>query len=164
MFTSHIDKKILLTFLFLTTIQYVLDQDYEKIRLIRSLKKFIFRYQDLVEIYSVSAEKMSNIFLPHTLIKKYPWHFSWLLYLYTFSLYENASLILKVNIGATCSQGIVSPSMIYCFFSICLSVHDILFFVHLSIRPWYTVSDYPFVRLSLRQWYTVFCPFDYPSR
>jgi hypothetical protein len=25
-------------------------------RLIRSLKKFIFRYQDLVEIYSVSAE------------------------------------------------------------------------------------------------------------
>ena len=34
----------------------LLDQDYKKIRLIRSLKKFIFRYQDLVEIYSVSAE------------------------------------------------------------------------------------------------------------
>jgi hypothetical protein len=34
----------------------ILDQGYEKIRLIRSLKKFIFRYQDLVEIYSVSAE------------------------------------------------------------------------------------------------------------
>ena len=34
----------------------LLDQGYEKIRLIRSLKKFIFRYQDLVEIYSVSAE------------------------------------------------------------------------------------------------------------
>jgi hypothetical protein len=33
-----------------------LDQGYEKIRLIRSLKKSIFRYQDLVEIYSVSAE------------------------------------------------------------------------------------------------------------
>jgi hypothetical protein len=36
----------------------LLDQGYEKIRLIRSLKKFIFRYQDLVEIYSVSAEKI----------------------------------------------------------------------------------------------------------
>jgi hypothetical protein len=35
----------------------LLDQGYKKIRLIRSLKKFIFRYQDLVEIYSVSAEK-----------------------------------------------------------------------------------------------------------
>jgi hypothetical protein len=33
----------------------LLDQGYEKIRLIRSLKKFIFRYQDLVEIYSVKA-------------------------------------------------------------------------------------------------------------
>jgi hypothetical protein len=32
----------------------------EKIRFIRSLKKFIFRYQDLVEIYSVSAEKIIN--------------------------------------------------------------------------------------------------------
>jgi hypothetical protein len=32
----------------------LLDQGYEKIRLIRSLKKFIFRYKDLVEIYSVS--------------------------------------------------------------------------------------------------------------
>jgi hypothetical protein len=38
----------------------ILDQGYEKIRLIRSLKKFIFRYQDLVEIYSVSAEKIIN--------------------------------------------------------------------------------------------------------
>ena len=36
----------------------LLDQGYEKIRLIRSLKKFIFRYQDFVEIYSVSAEKI----------------------------------------------------------------------------------------------------------
>jgi hypothetical protein len=34
----------------------LLDQGYKKIRLIRSLKKFIFRYQDLVEIYSVCAE------------------------------------------------------------------------------------------------------------
>ena len=34
----------------------LLDQGYHKIRLIRSLKKFIFRYQDIVEIYSVSAE------------------------------------------------------------------------------------------------------------
>ena len=38
----------------------LLDQGYEKIRLIRSLKKFIFRYQDLVEIYSVSAETIIN--------------------------------------------------------------------------------------------------------
>ena len=34
----------------------LLDQGYHQIRLIRSFKKFIFRYQDLVEIYSVSAE------------------------------------------------------------------------------------------------------------
>jgi hypothetical protein len=38
----------------------LLDQGYNNIRLIRSLKKFIFRYQDLVEIYSVSAEKIIN--------------------------------------------------------------------------------------------------------
>ena len=38
----------------------LLDQGYAKIRLIRSLKKFIFWYQDLVEIYSVSAEKIIN--------------------------------------------------------------------------------------------------------
>ena len=36
----------------------LLDQGYKKIRLIRSLKKFIFRYQYLVEIYSVSSEKV----------------------------------------------------------------------------------------------------------
>ena len=36
----------------------LLDQGYKKIRLIRSLKKFIFRYQYLVEIYTVSAEKI----------------------------------------------------------------------------------------------------------
>ena len=34
----------------------LLDQGYKKIRLIRSLRKFIFQYQDLVEIYS--AEKI----------------------------------------------------------------------------------------------------------
>jgi hypothetical protein len=39
-------------------IEGLLDQGYKKIRLIRSLKKFIFRYQYLVEIYSVSAEKI----------------------------------------------------------------------------------------------------------
>ena len=38
----------------------LLDKGYQKIRLIRSLKKFIFRYQDLVAIYSVSAEKIIN--------------------------------------------------------------------------------------------------------
>ena len=36
----------------------LLDQGYKTIRLIRSLKKFVFRYQYLVEIYSVSAEKI----------------------------------------------------------------------------------------------------------
>jgi hypothetical protein len=36
----------------------LLDRGYRNIRLIRSLKKFIFRYQDLVAIYSVSAEKI----------------------------------------------------------------------------------------------------------
>ena len=35
-------------------------QGYKKIRLIRSFKKFIFRYQDLVDICSVSAEKIIN--------------------------------------------------------------------------------------------------------
>ena len=38
----------------------LLDQGYKKIRLIRSVKKFIFRYQDLVEIYSISAEIIIN--------------------------------------------------------------------------------------------------------
>ena len=38
----------------------LLDQGYKKIRLMRSLKKFIFRYQDLVEKYSVSAEMIIN--------------------------------------------------------------------------------------------------------
>ena len=38
----------------------LLNQGYEKIHLIRSLKNFIFRYQNLVEIYSVSAETIIN--------------------------------------------------------------------------------------------------------
>jgi hypothetical protein len=38
----------------------LLDQSYKQIGLIRFLKKFIFRYHDLVEIYSVSAEKIIN--------------------------------------------------------------------------------------------------------
>ena len=38
----------------------LLNQGYQKIRLIRSLKKFIFQYQDLVEIYSISAETIIN--------------------------------------------------------------------------------------------------------
>jgi hypothetical protein len=38
----------------------LLDQGYEKIRLIRSLKKFIFRYQDLVKNDSVSAQTIIN--------------------------------------------------------------------------------------------------------
>ena len=44
----------------------LLDQGYEKIRLIRSLKKSIFRYQDLVEIYSVSAEMMISDAFSHS--------------------------------------------------------------------------------------------------
>ena len=38
----------------------LLDQGHKKIRRIRSLIKFIFRYQDLVEKYSVSAETITN--------------------------------------------------------------------------------------------------------
>ena len=38
----------------------LLNQGYKHIRLIRSLKRFIFRYQDLVELYSVSAETIIN--------------------------------------------------------------------------------------------------------
>ena len=37
---------------------------------------------------------MSKTILRHTLIEKYFWHFCWLPYLYTFSLYENASFII----------------------------------------------------------------------
>jgi hypothetical protein len=36
----------------------LLDQGYKDIRLIRSLRKFIFRYQDFLEKYSISAETM----------------------------------------------------------------------------------------------------------
>jgi hypothetical protein len=70
-FTSHIDKKNIFDIFVDTLSLYIftiwksivynlLDQGYKKIRLIRSLKKFIFRYQDLVEIYSVYAEKIIN--------------------------------------------------------------------------------------------------------
>jgi hypothetical protein len=38
----------------------LLNQGYQKIRLIRSLKKFLFRYQGLVDIYSVFAETIIN--------------------------------------------------------------------------------------------------------
>jgi hypothetical protein len=44
----------------------LLNQGYKNIRLIRSLKKFIFRYQDLVEIYSVSAETIINDGFSHS--------------------------------------------------------------------------------------------------
>jgi hypothetical protein len=44
----------------------LLDLGYTKIRLIRSLKKFIFRYQDLVEINSVSAETIINDGFSHS--------------------------------------------------------------------------------------------------
>ena len=44
----------------------LLDQGYQKNYFIRSLKKFIFRYQDLVEIYSVSAERMINDAFSHS--------------------------------------------------------------------------------------------------
>jgi hypothetical protein len=44
----------------------LLDQGYEQVRLIRSLKKFIFRYQDLVEIYSVSAETIISDAFSHS--------------------------------------------------------------------------------------------------
>jgi hypothetical protein len=52
----------------------LLDQGYKKIRLIRSLKKFIFRYQYLIEIYSVSAEKIiSDTFAQWKCIKIKKW-------------------------------------------------------------------------------------------
>ena len=44
----------------------LLDQGYKKIRLIRSLKKFIFRYQDLVEIYSDSSETIISDAFSHS--------------------------------------------------------------------------------------------------
>ena len=44
----------------------LLDQGYEQIRLIRSLKKFIFRYQNIVELYSVSAETIINDACSHS--------------------------------------------------------------------------------------------------
>ena len=37
---------------------------------------------------------MWKTLLRYTLIEKYFWHFCWLPYLYTFSLYENASFII----------------------------------------------------------------------
>jgi hypothetical protein len=63
----------------------LLDQGYKKIRLIRSLKKFIFHH--------IRWRKCQKYFYVTRWQKKYPWHF-WPLYLYTFSLYENASLII----------------------------------------------------------------------
>ena len=39
----------------------LLDQGYKQIRLIRALKRFIFQYQYIVEIYSVSAETIIKI-------------------------------------------------------------------------------------------------------
>ena len=48
----------------------LLDQGYKKIRLIRSLKKFIFRYQDLVEIYSVSADDNKRWIFTYIKIRK----------------------------------------------------------------------------------------------
>jgi hypothetical protein len=44
----------------------LLDQGYNKIRLILSLKKLIFRYQDIIEIYSVSAETIINDGFSHS--------------------------------------------------------------------------------------------------
>ena len=43
--------------------------------------------------YSVNVN-VKNTFTSHIDKKKKIWHFSWLLYLYTFSLYENASLVI----------------------------------------------------------------------
>ena len=58
--TKIYDKRDDLNFKIINFPNMLLDQGYYKIRLIRSLKKFIFRYQDLVEIYSVSAEKIKS--------------------------------------------------------------------------------------------------------
>jgi hypothetical protein len=56
--------QLLFIFIFLHLRSRLLVQGYKRIRLIRSLKKFIFQYQYLVEIYSVSAELLIIYFLP----------------------------------------------------------------------------------------------------
>jgi hypothetical protein len=45
---------------------WLLEQGFENICLIRSLRKFIFRYQDLVEIYSVSTETIIHDAFSHS--------------------------------------------------------------------------------------------------
>jgi hypothetical protein len=69
----------------------LLDQGYKQIRLIRSLKKFIFRYQYLVEIYSVSAifddVNVKNIFTSH-IDKKNFLTFLTSLFLYIFTIWK----------------------------------------------------------------------------
>jgi hypothetical protein len=63
----------------------LLDQGYQKNYFIRSL---------VVKAVPNPVKQMSKTILRHTLIANYFWHFCWLPYLYTFSLYENASFII----------------------------------------------------------------------
>jgi hypothetical protein len=51
--------------------------------------------------------------LRHTLIKKYFWHFCWLPYLYTFSLYENPSLSTALTtIIPICSSIVINTVIV----------------------------------------------------
>ena len=72
---------------------------------------------------------MSKTFLRHTLITKYFWLFCWLPYLYTFSLYENASFI------------IVSAETEY-----------------ISTRSWYSTTMYN-IRTNIHTWANNTTPF-----
>jgi hypothetical protein len=71
---------------------------------------------------------MSKTLLRHTLIKKYFWHFCWLPYLYTFSLFENASFI------------IVSPETEY-----------------ISTRSWYRNINYKEVNKNVKNIFLSMC-------
>jgi hypothetical protein len=91
----------------------LLDQGYKKIRLIRSLKKFIFRYQYLVEIYSVSAEKIiSNQLRDVNTICRRSWYIAaqvWKIYDFKIEvvpLIINYSTELTTVVGRSCIGGL----------------------------------------------------------
>jgi hypothetical protein len=82
-----------------------MDQAYNKVRLIRSLKKIIFRYQDLVEKYSVSAETIIN---------------------YGFSLnMENVNQLRNVN--TICRRSWYIDAHVW-------KISDIFYFAHIECR------------------------------
>jgi hypothetical protein len=59
---------------------------------------------------------MSKTLLRHTLINKYFWHFCWLPYLYSFSLYKNASfIIVSAETEYISTRSFNSPGPVACF-------------------------------------------------